>query len=111
MKTGLRENRTELVLYMVQGANARLIRVDLGMVLPGFDLLTPPQFERAVDPTLPVDTNAPIWRVKLTEATFEFPEQRAALRKRIRVIYPKGQTAPSPEWVDRAVANLMHTVH
>ena len=102
---------TELVLYILPGNVVRLIRVAKGCVFPGSDLLTPPDVRRIDNPTLPIDLKDPTWKVRLDEMVVDFPEEKAVLRQRIRVIYPKGQRPPPMEWVRMAVENTIYTLH
>lgn len=106
-----REGPTELFLYIVPGNISTLVRVPLGVKLPFHDLMTPPEPIRIGAPEIPIDRTAPTWRVKLDEALWTFGEDVKADRRRVRVLYPKGQAVPSKEWVGRAVDNLINTLH
>jgi hypothetical protein len=101
---------TELFLYMVPGNISKLIRIPLGMKLPHEDLITPPEPMR-LDADPPVDRTAPVWRCRLTEAVFEYGDEVRLDLRRIRVLYPKAQIVPSKQWVQRAVSNLINSVH
>lgn len=102
---------TELVLYLTPGNVCNLFRVPAGVVIPLADLLTPPSAARAADHKIPVDLAGPTWKVQLTECVYEFGDHMAKDRRRVRVLYPKGQPPPSKEWSERAVMNTIHTVH
>ena len=101
---------TELVLYLTPGNICLLFRVSLGVVVPLDDVLTPPSAARRLAPAIPVDLKGPTWKVSLTECVYEFGEDVEKSRRRVRVIYPKGQRPPSKEWTDRAIANTIHTL-
>ncbi len=101
----------ELLLYIVPGNIVQLVRVPKNMRWPRSDLLTPPEVRRIANHRIPIDPDAPHWKIDLAECVYEFLDQELPLRRRVRVIYPKGQPPPSKEWTERAVANTFHSVH